>query len=138
MFQYTKSFSYEKNHIRSVPSSDAYLHAKYNLMAQSVFKILGFKEIVFWLIVRAFWTITKELDFSQTYGFHRIIKSNTMHYFQGKKRYMNGLEFWQKPKRTFFLGGGGVGGLTRTISRTLPDQRHRSKITTCGKVGVSL
>ena len=32
-----------------------------------------------------------------------------MHYFQGKKRYMNGLEFWQNPKRTLFLGGGGRG-----------------------------
>ena len=53
-----------------------------------------------WL--RAFWSKTKELDFSQTYGSHRIIKDITVHHFQGKKRYINRLEFWQKPITPYF------------------------------------
>ena len=45
---------------------------------------------------------TQEQSFSQTYRFCRIIKNTVMHYFQGKKWHMNGLNIWQKPKKRYF------------------------------------
>ena len=51
-----------------------------------------------------FWTATWELDFQQAFSFERIAKKIRVHHLKAEKTHLNGLDFWQKKRKTLFWG----------------------------------